>query len=287
MRLDTFHGWRWARLGAVAMLAGWCAHAPGQTAPAASTALPAGAPDRANPFVVDDPKKLPLPLPPPAGGPLKLDCDIHVIDFDGVTSLEMTFVGPDFEWDVEPLTEWSRAPAGVGESVAFVSNDNPLVRLSFTLYKPQDLLPALDATSAIRYLAAIRQTNPKAFVLVSPIAPGDDQVNSTNFHSCDSERVDYYFAPASGKVKDVIEHSDYFINLHGYYMLLMRFSGPPEWLEQLRPALEFHLRRSARKKGLGVGAPEEAPVPAAPAASPVAPTTPDSSTPGSPPPAKD
>jgi hypothetical protein len=260
---------------AVAMLAAWWTSAPAQTPPGASTVLPAGAPDRANPFVVDDAKKLPVPLPPPAGGPQKLDCDIHIIDFDGVTSLEMTFIGPDFEWDVEPLTEWSRAPAGAGETVAFVSNDNPLVRLSFTLYKPHDLLPALDATSVIRYLAAIRQTNPKAFVLMSAIAPGDDQVNSMNFHSCDSERVDYYFKPASGKLKDVIEHNDYFIDLHGYYMLVMRLSGPPGWLEQLRPALEFHLRRSARKKGLGLGetpAETSPTAPAAPAAPPAAPT---------------
>ena len=214
-------------------------------------AFPPKIPDSANPFIVDDPKKLPEPLPPPGDHP-KLECVVKNINFDGVGALEMTLQGPDFSWDIEPLTEWYTVPPGAGEAVAFVYSDNPKVRLSFTLYKPHGLLPALDAASLIRYVAGIRQSNPKGFVLITPFPPDGSGGNGGSFHGSNFERVDYYFAPATGKVKDAVEYNDYFIDLYGYYMLEMRLSGPLGWLDKIRPMLEFHLRRSVRRKGLGL-----------------------------------
>ena len=245
---------KWKRRAALGLAAalGLVANATGRPAESnAIAAFPPKVPDSANPFVVSDASKLPAPLPPATEHP-KLECVVRSVDFDGSASMQMAFVGPDFEWEVEPLTEWDQVPPGAGESVAFVNDDNPQVRLSFTLYGPHALLPQLDAPSLIRYLAGIRQHDPKTFTLVTPFPADGGGPSGGSFHGCDYERVDYYFMPPTGKVKDTVEYNDYFINLYGYYLLQMRLSGPLGWLDQVRPMLEFHLRRGSRKKGLGL-----------------------------------
>jgi hypothetical protein len=245
---------KWKRRAALALAAalGLMAEASGKPAESeAVAAFPPKIPDSSNPFIVSDPSKLPAPLPPAAEHP-KLECVVQSVDFDGSSVVEMTLVGPDFEWQVEPLMEWDSVPPGAGESLAFVNDDNPQVRLSFTLYGAHAFLPQMDTPSLIRYLAGIRLYDPKTFVLVTPFSPDGGGPSGGNFHGCDYVRVDYFFMPPSGKVKDVVEYNDYFINLYGYYMLQMRLSGPLGWLDKVRTGLEFHLRRSERKKGLGL-----------------------------------
>jgi hypothetical protein len=257
---------KWKRRAALALAAvlGLMTEAPGRLVDSNTVAaFPPKVPDSANPFIVSDPSKLPVPLPPATEHP-KLECVIRSVDFDGSAAMQMAFVGPDFEWEVDPLEEWNSVPPGAGEAVAFVYGDNPQVRLSFTLYGPHGFLPQLDTPSLIRYLAGIRQHDPKTFTLVTPFAADGGGPSGGSFHGCDYERVDYYFMPPSGKLKDVVEYNDYFINLYGYYLLQMRLSGPLGWLEKVRPTLEFHLRRSSRKKGLGL--PDATAATAAPAA---------------------
>ena len=244
--------WKRQAVLALTVVLGLMAEASGRPAGSgAAAAFPPKVADSDNPFIVSDPNKLPVPLPPATEHP-KLDYVVRSVDFDGAGTTEMSLEGPDFEWQVEPLEEWDRVPPGAGEALAFVYSDNPQVRLSFTLYGPHGLLPQLDTASLIRYLAGIRQRDPKTFTLVTPFPADGGGPSGGNFHGCDYERVDYYFMPATGKLKDVVEYNDYFINLYGYYLLQMRLSGPLGWLDQVRPMLEFHLRRSSRKKGLGL-----------------------------------
>jgi hypothetical protein len=198
-----------------------------------------------------------------------LTCDVHRVQFDGVNAPEETFTGPDFQWDVDPLYDWSFTSPEAGEEVALICNETPLVRLSFTLYHPGDLLPTIDAPSIVRYLAGIRSQSPKTFVLVTPIGPNDTQVNSVSFHGAPGQWVAYYNIPPSGKLKDVVEHIDYFVDLYGYYQMLIQLTG---WLAQLQPPLQFNLRRSAIKSGLGLPpAPTTTSAPATPGANPSGP----------------
>jgi hypothetical protein len=237
-------------------------HAKPAPASDAAATFPPKVPDSANPFAVADASKLPTPLPPAPGGQPKLECSIIQTTFDGVGATEMSLKGPDFELQMDPFTDWYVSSPGAGEAVAFVYGDNPKVRLSFALYGPKSWLPDLNTPTLIRYMAAMRQRDPKAFTLITPFPADGGGVNGASFRSFTSVRVDYYFMPPSGKVKDAMEYNDYFINLNGFYILEMRLSGPMGWPERLRGDVEFHLRRSFRKKGLGAEG-DEAPKPAA------------------------
>ncbi len=239
--------------------------------------LPKPAPDAANPFLLDE-KSRPVPLVWPSSPRPKIETGIHFISFDGVGTLEMNISGPDFEITIEPLVDWMPAPPSALESVALVYRVNTQLRLGFTLFGPKEFLPNLQAPALARYLALMRESNPKAFVLITPFPPEADAVNGIGFGQFSGAYVDYETVQGDPKDRNAITgHRDYFMDLHGYYTLLIRLSGPAALVEKVKPELQLHFARNSLKRGLGLKSADdakpaaEAPPPSTPAEIPASP----------------
>jgi len=248
----------------------WCLAA---TAPAATSASPTepvappkppkppepppSVPDNVNPFA--DEKTLPTPLKFPGALRPRIDVDVHPEDFDGMRIMFMDFKGPDFDWQFQPLADFTPAPASVAESAAFIYQPKPTVRLSWSLYAPKELLPDFTPAAMVQYLAALRAPAPKDFVLLTPFPKDAIYINPDNIRGFPAQSVKY----AIVGLKDVIVFHDWFLDLNHEYLLVVSLSAPQEMMDKMEAELYRFFVRSRVIKGLGVK--EEKPAPAQPA----------------------
>jgi hypothetical protein len=241
---------------------------PAATAPAAGAATapkavpfvppvpPPSVPDKVNPFADD--RNLPEPLKMPGNPTERMTADIHPENFDGLTVPILLLQGPDFEWAFDSFADWTMAPAGYGESVAFVYQFEPSARVSLGLYGPKDLFSELNPKQITQYLAEIRSHDPKGFVLLTAIPPDADSIGSANFGGFSGESVEY----ATVLPTVVMMHHDWFVDMNQRYLLLIRLSAPAAFMTRLEKDINADLNHGKVRKGFGV---KEA-APAAPAA---------------------
>jgi len=231
--------------------------APSATSPATVPPKPpeppASVPDAVNPFA--DGKVLPLPLKFPGAARPRLDVDVHQVQYDGMAILELFLMGPDFEWQFEPLPEFTPAPVAFTESLAFIYQTNSSARLAFALFGPNELLPDFTPNSLAQYLAVFRAVEPKDFVLLTPFPANAQLINSDSICGFQAQSVDYAIVSAT----DVTYHHDWFIDLNHQYMLLVSLTGPRALVQELTSRVHYFLARSRVMKGLGVKEVKEAP----------------------------
>jgi len=222
------------------------------TAPAkAPLVIPDPVPDNVNPFTD---KVLPVPLKIPA--PLAMKVEIRVDTFDGINPLEMYISGPDFNWMFDPLDDWTVAPTGFSESVAFVYDTNTRVRLSLTLYKA-DFMPEITPEAITQYLAAVREPNPAAFVLLTAIPKEAGSLDVTYFSNFRGQGVAYALVGST-----VVFHHQWFVDLNHQYVLVIDLACPQALVSRLDSQVRFTLGRSKILKGLGTEQPKPQPAPA-------------------------
>jgi hypothetical protein len=209
-------------------------------------APPPSVPDEVNPFA--DEHNLTQPLKWPSAARPRIDVDVHPIQFDGLTILQMYFKGPDFEWQFDPLGEFAVTPAGAAESLAFLYQPNPVARLTFTLYAKGELLSEFTPASLVQYLAAIRIVAPKSFVLLTPIAKDATFLQPDSLAGFQAQTVDYAIVTPT----EVTLHHDMFLDLNHEYILIASLTGPPALVDKLKSTLHYFLARSRVMKGLGV-----------------------------------
>jgi len=187
-----------------------------------------------------------------------MNADMRALQFDG-TSIQTFFVeGPDFEWQFDSLDDWIQAPKSFDESFALVYAKDPAARLSFCLYNGKDFMPDLTPASIIQYLAAVRQDNPKEFILTTPLTKDMLSLPGTHFAGFSGQGVTY-----ATTLPTLMLHHDWFLDLNGQYQLVVKLASPPALLSRLEPQLSFIFNRGATRKGLGVNHPP-APSPAPP-----------------------
>lgn len=232
-----------------------CAKSVAAPAPPPPEVPPPSVPDNVNPFA--DENNLPKPLKLPAGIPLRLNVDVHPENFDGLTVMQMVFNGPNFEWVFDPLSDWTLAPTSSAESVAFIYEANPKARLALTLYAAKDFIPEITTPYIIQYLAAVRDSAPQSFVLLTPIAKGTTNIGSTYFANFGGQGVAYAMTSPAVSI-----HHLWFVDLNHEYLLLIDLMAPSTLIDKLDAQVRFTLGRSKVRKGLGSNQP-----PAAPAAS--------------------
>ncbi len=205
--------------------------------PVEPPAPPPSVPDNVNPFA--DENNLPQPLKWPGAARPRIDVDVHPIQFDGLTILQMYFKGPDFEWQFDPLGEFAPTPAGSTESAAFLYQPNPVARLTFALYARGELLPEFTPAGLTQYLAAIRATAPKNFVLMTPFPKEAKFIEPDGLCGFQAQSVEYAIVTQT----DVTVHYDTFLDLNHQYLLLVSLVGPQSLVEKLRPTLAEVFRR--------------------------------------------
>ncbi len=237
-------------------------------APAAATTIatapkppepPPSVPDKVNPFADD--KNPPVPLQFPGAARPRLSVDVHSINFDGMDMMEMYVKGPDFNWQLDPLADFVPAPTNFVESTAFVYQPNPGTRLSWSLYGFTELLPSFTADAVEQYLAAVRATDPKNFILLTPIPKDAKFIQPDAICGFQAQSVEYAIVSPTS----VIVYQDWFLDLHDEYILLVSLSGPQALVDKLTPTIHYFLARSRIIDGLGVKAEDTSPKPAPPA----------------------
>jgi len=189
--------------------------------------------------------------------PLTLTAEKHTIEFDGFNIAKFTLHGPDFDWSFDQLEDWLPAPTSPIESLALVFSANTTARVSFSLYKVGAFMPDLSAKSIIGYLSSQGGNVPKAFSLQTPIPPDAGNINPAVMAGMPLQSVDYQTL-LNGVLLD---HRDWFVDLRGKYLLVVRLACPPRFMNKLQQQVQFFLLRSNVDKGLGV---TEAPPPAPP-----------------------
>jgi hypothetical protein len=213
---------------------------------------PDSVPDAVNPFA--DEKNLPKALATMGIGCTAMNADMHVIQFDGVGAYIFSVEGPDFELQFEPLEDWIIAPKSYDESFAFVYSKVTDARLSFCLYGPKEFLPDLKPTSIVQYLEAIREDDPKNFILTTPIPPGIPALAGNHFANYNGQGVTY--ATTSPVLR---LHHDWFVDLNGQYLLVIKLTSPPGLISRLENQILTIFNRGVATKGLGIVPPSEAP----------------------------
>lgn len=214
-------------------------------------------PDDVNPFA--DEENLPKPLETINITCTPMSVDTHTIQFDGMQVLTSFVEGPDFEWEFDPLDDWTLAPKGFGESFAFVYAKAPAARLSFSLYGEKEFMPDISPSSITQYLAAVREDDPKGFILTTPIPKGAPNLPMFRIIRYGGQGVTY--ATTSPVL---LLHHDIFFDLNGQYQLVVKLTSPPALMNRLEAQLWFTFGRGAARKGLDV-APATAPAEAPPA----------------------
>lgn len=207
---------------------------------------PPSVPDEVNPFA--DEANLPQPLKWPSAARPRIDVSVKPIQFDGLTILQMTFNGPDFVWQFDPLADFGLTPAGAAESAAFLYQPNPVAHLTFTLYAKGELLPDFTPASLAQYLAAIRANAPRNFVLMTPFPKDAKFIQPDGLCGFQAQTVDYAICTQT----DVTVHHDVFLDLNHQYILVASLTGPQALVEKLSGTLHYFLTRSRVLKGLGV-----------------------------------
>ncbi len=213
--------------------------------------IPDPVPDNVNPFA-DKVKPTPLKIPAPAA----LKVDIHYESFDGLLPLQMFISGPDFYWMFDTLDDWTVAPIGFSESAAFVYDTNPQARLSLALYKA-DFMPEITPDVIAQYLAAVRDPNPAAFVLLSPIPKDAGSLDVAYFSNFRGQSAAYALVSTT-----VVYHHQWFVDLNHQYVLVIDLAAPQALIGRLDSQVRFTLGRSKVLKGLGADAPKAPPAPA-------------------------
>ena len=188
-----------------------------------------------------------------------MNADIHTVQFDGMQVLSFFVDGPDFEWLLDPLDDWALVPKGMGESFAFVYTKNPAARLSFSLYGEKEFMPDISPASIILYLAAVRENDPRGFILTTPIPKGTETLPLVRFAMYGGQGVTY-----ATTTPVLLLHHDWFADLNGEYQLVVKLTSPPALISRLETQLQFVFNRASARKGLGV-VPPAAPGSAPPA----------------------
>jgi hypothetical protein len=215
--------------------------------PAVPPAIPPpdSVPDDVNPFA--DAHNLPKPLTTINMSCTPMNADMRIVQFDGNSMHRFYLEGPDFEWEFDPLDDWILAPKGIGESFAFVYSKNPQARLSFSLYGAKEFMPNISPASIVLYLAAVRENDPKGFILTTPIPKDTLTLPFIRFAFYGGQSVTY--ATTSPVL---MLHDDWFADLNGEYQLVMKLTSPPALMSRLETQLRFIFNRGAARKGLGM-----------------------------------
>lgn len=234
------------------MAASTASVAPAAATPAAPPLVklpeppPASVPDAVNPFA--DPDNQPQPLKWPSGARPALSIDVHPIQFDGLELTVMIMKGPDFEWQFNPLSNFVPAPTNSAESLAFIYEPRPVARVSFALFGREELLPDFTPASLVQYLASVRGSNAKNFILLTAFPKDAEAIQADGLCGFKSESVDYAIVNNG----EVTYHHDWLIDLHNEHQLLVSLTAPKALMEQLKPQVNAFLNNSRVLKGLGV-----------------------------------